>query len=280
MIRSCKIAAAFLPALLAAADACAQQPPEEIPPGAIHFSYSAIFGTGVYRLDDRRVASFRIPLQYRVRDAAPGQFGIRVTAPLTIGAHNFDLDSIIGIVFDNQYATASLVPGVELDFILDNDWFVSASASLGAGRDFTTDETALIFGAGVTARYAFQAWGKDAHFGAEVLSAGHRPDDDPTTRIITRLGTGLDIELPLARTWGGSPMFLNPHIVAYYYAQEVEFESPAAGFTDLRAEYQLGLALGRRKGFSLLGLSFDRVGLAYRFGDDLEAWKLFASFPF
>ena len=279
MKRCCKIEVALLLALFAAANAGAQQPPDEIPPGAIHFSYSALFGTGVYRLEDRTVATFRIPFQYRVRDAQPGKAGILLTAPLTFGAHDFDLGSIIGILFENQYATASLVPGVEFDFVVSEDWLVRANAHLGAGRDFTADESALIFGAGVTAVYAFEAWGKDARFGAEVLSAGHRPDD-AKSRIITRLGTGLDIELPLARTWDGSPLFLNPHVVTYYYTNEVEFESPTADFTDLRAEYQVGIALGRRKHFRILGLAFDRLGVAYRFGEDLEAWKLFTSFPF
>ena len=49
-----------------------------------HYAYSALFGSGFYRLDDRSVAVLQIPLAYRLREPAGRRPGIRLLAPVTI----------------------------------------------------------------------------------------------------------------------------------------------------------------------------------------------------
>ena len=273
--------AAFLSLLGFAPASFAQVQPLPVvePPGIVHFSYSALFGTGVYQVEDRTVAVVRVPISWELREPTREKPGIRFSAPITFGIDQFDLDSIIGILVEDQFASVSVLPGVTFSYPVRSNWMVDVSGHLGAGRDMTANENSMIYGARAGTRYTIENPVYPVNLGADILFAGHSPED-AKSRGITRFGIGADMKIPLNGTSNGSPLFLNPQLVAYYYSREVEFLSPVDDLQTLRAEYQVGLALGRERPVKLLGLEFDRIGIAYRFSKDLEAIKLFVGFPF
>ena len=57
----------------------------------VHFSYATLLGTGIYRLDDRTISIFRIPISWTFREPTREKFGIKLLVPTAIGFHNFDL---------------------------------------------------------------------------------------------------------------------------------------------------------------------------------------------
>ena len=247
---------------------------------AVHHAYSALFGTGVYRLDDRTVTVLRIPLSYTFRDAAPGRPGIRALLPVTLGSHSFDFDDILDIQAEDV-STVSFVPGLELEFSVRPHWAIKPSAYFGYGRDFDNGVWSQIYGAGINSNYLFRNSRYDYRLGAQVLFAGYRTENR-SDRAIVRFGIGVDAKIPTTWTWGGSSMFLNPQLITYYYTGEAEFNtlSTERDFFDLQTEIQVGLALGREEPLRFLGFRFDRIGLGYSYSDNVKGIKLFTRFPF
>ena len=246
----------------------------------IHYSYAALFGTGVYRLDDRTVTMLRIPVSYKIREPDGRRPGIRLRAPVTLGLHKFDFDSIFDI-FDEDLSTISVVPGVALDFLIKPNWRVTPAAYLGVGRDLTNGISSGIFGGVISSNYAFEKFGYRFRLGNDLLVAGYRPEGG-NSRSISRIGVGLDAEFPTKWQWAGGNVFINPQLIAYYYANEVEFVtlSQDREFIDAQVEIQFGLAIGRDPPMKILGFTVDRLGLGFRFSDDLDGIKLITRFPF
>ena len=246
----------------------------------IHYAYAALFGTGVYRLDDRTVTVLRIPFSYNIRDAEPGRPGIRALFPVSLGSHRFDFDDIFDIE-EEDVSTVSFVPGLRLTFKVRQDWEVSSSANFGYGRDFDNGVSSTIYGAAVSSNYLFAESRYQYRFGTEALGAGYRPDGG-SNRVILRLGAGIDAKVPTQWTWGGSAVFLNPQLITYFYSREAEFNtvSMQRDFFDVQTEIQVGLAIGRDKPLRVLGFRFDRIGIGYRYSDNVQGIKLFTQFPF
>lgn len=246
----------------------------------IHYAYAALFGTGVYRLDDRTVTVLRVPISYRFRDAERGHPGIRALLPVTFGSHSFDFDTIIGDL-DVDLSTVSFVPGIEFNFALSPDWTVTTLASFGYGRDLDNNVSSQIYGAAVSSSYTFGKSRHEYRFGTQILVAGYQPSGR-SDRVLARIGLGVDAKMPTTWRWGESPVFLNPQLITYFYTREVEFRtlSQERDFFDLRSEIQVGLAVGREQPWKFLGLKFDRVGLGYRYSDNVRGIKLFTRFPF
>ncbi|MBT8442501.1 MAG: hypothetical protein KJO76_08950, partial [Gammaproteobacteria bacterium] len=144
----------FMIALLAwCGEAYSQQP---LPPGisdegsGVHYSFATLLGTGIYKLDDRTIAVFRIPISWTFREATRETFGIKLRVPTAIGLTDFDpFDNLVPT--DDQLATLSVVPGIELEFLVGDNWRVKPSGYLGFGTDLSSSERSVIYGAGISA---------------------------------------------------------------------------------------------------------------------------------
>lgn len=87
----------------------------------VHYSYATLMGTSYYRLDDRSVAILRMVPNFQLFEQTPDRLGIRLVVPTAVGLHNFDLNDVADINFDDL-ATISVVPGIELDFSPGERW--------------------------------------------------------------------------------------------------------------------------------------------------------------
>jgi hypothetical protein len=245
----------------------------------VHYSYSALFGTGWYQLEDRSVAIIRIPIGFQLREATPDKFGIRLEVPTTVGLQNFDFDSVPELDLDSL-ATLTILPGVKFNFKLSDNWELDPSVYLGYGRDLSNDEGAVVYGGGVTSRYALDVLNPRLTLGSNVLASGYNPKSG-SARFITRFGLGLDAKFPTSLTVGdGRRLFIGTYAIAYYYLNELEFRTIGDQDITVRGELEFGLALGGDPAFKILGFEFDRLGVAYRSSGDVDAILLVTRFPF
>lgn len=244
----------------------------------VHYSYATLMGTGYYRLDDRSVAILSMSPDFELLEQTPERMGIRLVVPTAVGLHNFDLDDVADIDFDDL-ATISVVPGIEMDFSPGKHWLLTPGAYLGYGYDMSNDEGSIIYGGKITGLYEFERDNPGLTFGSEALISGYTPSHGPSN-FLTRFSVGLDIRYPMNWTINGKGTFFAAHIIDYVYLSEVEFRTIGEDSIDLRNELEIGLALGRDPAFEVFGIEFDRIGLAYKFGPHIDAIVLVVDFPF
>jgi hypothetical protein len=272
-------------ALGLAAPARAQLPPAatvqqraERPDELFNWYYASVFGTGYYRIGEEQVGVLRVPLRYTLRPASAGRWGVHLTLPVTAAFAEFDLEDFnLGKV---RAQGLSALPGVELEIPLAEDWALRPYANLGGGWEFETDRSSTIFSLGATTRYtrpAFEA--SRLALGGRLAYAGYSAGSEASQLV--QLSVGGELALPAGFAIAERPALFAVQLIGTVYVKELEFLLPSTGTRQVSREAELGIALGVGRPFEVLGVSFDRIGLAYRAGDNgLRGVRLVASFPF
>jgi hypothetical protein len=244
----------------------------------VNYAYGNLLGTGYYELDDRSVAILRFPVSFGLREPEKGRFGVRLELPIAIGLQNYEFDGVPELDVDNL-ATVSVLPGVKFSFLIKERWTLDPSVYLGYGRDITNEVSSFIYGGGLSSRYKFDLAKPRLTLGTNLLGSGYTPQDG-TARFITRFGLGLDALFPTGMTMGEHDLLIGTFGIAYLFLNELEFQSITDTPITVRNEFEIGVAVAGDPAFKFIGLTFERVGLSYRFSDNTNAILLVGSFPF
>ena len=244
----------------------------------VHFAFATLLGTGIYQLDDRTVTIFRVPISWSFREPTREEFGIKLKVPIAIGLHNYDLlEDLIPVA--DQLSTLSVVPGLELEFLAGENWRVKPVGYLGFGTDLSRTDSALIYGAGISALRPLNFASPDMTFGAALLLNGY----DPGSRsgdFISRWSAGVDAKWLTRWNIDNRDVFIGGHVIGYYYMNQLEFQTIIDEPIKLRAEIEFGIFVGARPSPKIFGITINRLGIGYRFSDVSDAVVLFAGFPF
>lgn len=250
-------------------------------PDRFHWAYAAHFGTGIYSLSDGAdVLILRVPARWTLREPDPAHAcacGIRLFLPFTVGIERFDRDEAPGTDPPKRARQLSFLPGVELEFPRSERWTLRTRAQLGWGRlDNGARETALIYAAGIRSRLVWpEIAGRPGMINGLLWSA-YDPAGGPR-RSMSRISNGVEFDIPVPRwQFRDEPMRLMPHFLTDWYIDTLDARSLADGSIDeVDVEWEIGLAAGREKPFSILGLEFDRLGFALRFSEHSKGIRLF-----
>lgn len=264
--------------ILLAASGVAQSQEEERP-RTINYSYAAFVGSGLYRLDDRTVGVLRIPFSKRLREPTMEKIGIKALFPVTVGYHDYESDPPHDVDGDS-FLSLSFVPGVELQYLARPNWAIKPFANAGVGLEVDDGDTDAIWGFGLRSVARVRRKSPQIYLGAEWLTASNNPDDDDLDDHFTRVGGGIDFRFPLKMTLGDRATSITTHINVFDYVNEVEFGIEGGDFYEIGWTAEIGAALGLDPPLSVLGFTVDRIGLGFRFGEDLRAIVLVRKFPF
>jgi hypothetical protein len=240
--------------------------------------YASIFGTGYYRIGEEQVAVLRVPLRYELRPSSAEHWGIRLTLPVSLAFAQFDLrDFNLGQV-KTQGLTA--LPGVELEIPLRQDWTLRPFANLGGGWEFHTGTSSTVFSLGATTLHTRPIGAASRlALGGRLAYAGYAAGSEASQLLQLSLGT--EIAVPAGFAIAERAALVAFQLTGTVYFKELEFLLPSTGNMQVSRELELGVALGVQRPFEVLGVTFDRIGIAYRAGDnDLRGVRIVASFPF
>jgi len=236
----------------------------------VHWAYSSFFGTGWYEVEDARsVFVVRVPIRQTLRtssltESGTRKLGIEIRYPVTVGLH--DIEDLGGIIEDDNFATASLTPGVELEIPVNARWYLRTLAHVGWGSDLGNDDSAWIYYAGVKSRYEFPAEKNQWSFLAGLFYAGYSPDEGRSDHLaIAQVGT--ELRQPLTKaTFHGEPVDLHWTFMYSFLGNELHFNLPDGTFDPIQDQIELGLQVSlRNRPFKLWFFDIRRVGVGYQF---------------
>lgn len=281
MVRAAYAVISMAAALWLAAPAQAQvavQQRAERTDELFNWYYASIFGTGYYRIGEERVAVLRVPLRYELRPASAEHWGVRLTLPVSAAFAQFDLrDFNLGQV---KTQGLTVLPGIELEIPLRQDWTLRPFANLGGGWEFHTGASSTVFSLGATTLHT-RPVGEASRLalGGRLAYAGYSAGSEASQLL--QLSLGSEIAVPAGFAIAERAALVAFQLTGTVYFKELEFLLPSTGGTQVSRELELGVALGVQRPFEILGVTFDRIGLAYRAGDnDLRGVRIVASFPF
>ena len=250
----------------------------------INWYYAAVFGTGVYTTGDRTVAVLQIPFAYTLQPYSPGHPGVRLTVPVSFGFYDFSLGNLAHGDIPESVSTASILPGVELEtYVLDN-WQLKPFAAVGQGWELTGDASALLFHVGLKSRLTFPMGRGQFMLGNLVSYASYEPEHD-VSHPLTRFITGFNFIFPSNGTVMGRPVDFGLHLMHYLYGTHLDFPTVEDVDNTTRQEIEVGFSFSIKKPVSVGALGqnlfdFDQIGMAFRVGDNVTAVRLFFSLPY
>lgn len=257
--------------------ALAQVDPQVASEDPIHWAYAAYFGTGRYALDglaDTYVLSFTPGWEWRESewdDSGRRQLGFRFRMPVAIGAHEFSPDVSLESFRLKSVNTISAVPGIEIEIPATERWTLRSLSYLGFGTELDGGASARLYWLGMRSQFKFELDETEIFLVNGLSRVGYSGEGEASSRIMP-LSTGLEFRRQLAnRKIGDEPVFLNWHVSYTKYLDELAFDFGGANTDPIQvaSEWELGVAFSKGdQKLKLWRLSWDRVGLAYRFDPD------------
>jgi len=249
----------------------------------VSYIYSAVMGSGTYKIRDRRITMFRLPFSWTQREASEDRAGLKWLLPVVVGYDdlgNVDSDWVDALLPD-QLVVASFLPGLEYIRHIDDTWQVKPFVQLGGGRDFKTDETVLMTQLGVRTLGLWKpadAW--ELRWGNTLHWAGERQRNSGDRTGFGVFETGLDVRRDL-------PFLVferSADLGAYYIYERFMPRWTAARAPDLKQKatnlYEFGLSVGFKEPRKILRVPVQRLRLGYKWGDRLRGWSIGTEFPF
>jgi len=240
----------------------------------INYAYSSWIGSGFYKVDDRTVYLLRGPFSYTLREADSENWGLALLFPATIGFHDFSNGE------DNQ-ATFTFVPGVQLDFPVLENWWLKPFGQFGFGKDFSGSDIAWIYGVGIKSLATFEIKNSELDFGTAFTLADQSQSGGGSDSGFSMVDIGLNSRWPTNITLFDRKSDLNLYFVYTEFVNDLNFERAQKDNKTIHRLYKFGIALSSEEKYPVLGL-FDLRGggLDVTFGDGYFGMGLTTGFPF
>ncbi|CAB5128808.1 hypothetical protein D3OALGA1CA_3094 [Olavius algarvensis associated proteobacterium Delta 3] len=249
---------------------------QDFGPGNLyHWAYSPAFGTGAYQIGDEETFVVTVKPRFRLRNIKKHGYAFNLRVPISIGLQTINPEEFNFQGLEETFTTISVVPGVEFFLPLTQRWMIRPFANAGWGTTVTGDESAWIYFGGVDSRYTF-GWGKaDLSLLNGLQWYGYTPNPGGSNAF-GRFLAGLEADHPLGKaTFRGQQLLIRPHILYYWYFNEIDFQVFLEQPVSINQEVEVALAIGTKDLQKFWLLWADRIGIGYRFSEDSQGIRVF-----
>ncbi len=245
----------------------------------LNYSYFSELGVGEYSTDNREVRAIQVPFSYQLRPIKGDQWGIKLLFPVTFGVLGLDAIDNLGDVISLDVSALSVVPGIELQIPMREKWVLKPFGQVGGGKDVSGGEFAFIYSTGLKSSYTIP-W-KEFTFtlGNAISFDGYKPKDEKREDY-SSISIGWDTVYPLGFIFKGKKTNIGGWVSYYYFLDDLEFERPQRAPLAIGNQFEIALTFGTYGKIPIWFFKFNRIGLAYRFGEDLRAIRIVSEFPF
>jgi hypothetical protein len=203
--------------------------------------------------------------------------GMHFVLPITAGLFDFTPLDVFSEGIPTRVDSFSVVPGVELDYLLPDDWHVIPY--LRAGFSVASSSVdGWLYGTGVRVERTsdWHGWTRRARSELNVSGVQYRgaTSDDQ----FARLRQGFDLTRGIGRKIAGREI-----AIGLYGIFDVILDPPTAPVADGRKQplqAEIGITLGTRPPFKIWRFDAPRLGVGYRFAGELSAWHFLIGTPF
>jgi hypothetical protein len=261
----------------AAAQTAAETQTDEAVGQSINYVFATDLGSGLYDLDGRTLQIYRFTYREELRETGADTMGVRLVLPLTFGFFDFTPLDVLSEGIPTRVDSFSVVPGIELDYLLPGDWhlipYVRAGASIAS-----SSVDGWLYGLGVRAERTQDWHGWDSFVRTELSVAGVGYRNDVPADEFARLRQGFDLTRGIGWEIRGREVELG-----LYGVFDVVLDPPTAPVAEARKaplQAEFGLTLSTRPAFKVWRFDVPRFGVGYRLAGELSAWHFLIGVPF
>ena len=267
--------------LLLATPALSQAPGEtreDVAVGdSINYVFATDLGSGVYDLGGRTLQIYRFTWDKPLRETRQGHVGARFVLPVTAGFFDFNPIDVISSGPPTRVDSFSVVPGLELDYLLDDDWHLLPYARAG----FSVASSSVdgwLYGAGLRAERKAEFRGWDSFVRSELAYAGVKYRQDTPDDEFLRLRQAFDLTRVVRLRARGRQLELG--IYAVFDVIGDPPTAPLANVDEQPVQAEFGITFATRPRLKIWRFDAPRLGFGYRLAGELSAWRLVIGAPF
>lgn len=248
----------------------------------VSYIYSAVMGTGTYKIDNRRISMLRIPFAYTQHELTEEQNGLKWHAPVVVGYDALNHPDWLSRFVDDELATLTILPGIEFLWRAGDIWVLKPFANLGGAYDFVREETILM---GVAGLRALATWvytdRSEFRFGTSARYAVEHQIRSSSQTGFTMLEAGVDYRRDIHLGVFDHDTNAGLYYLAQLFLSDWETIEAAENIeTSLGLIHEVGASIGLQKPRKIIGIPISRVRVGFKFGDDIRGWSIGTEFPF
>ncbi len=271
----------WTPAASARADGTPLRDAEQV---EANFAFSHRLGSGVYEISGRTVQIYRLPFEWTWREPEGERPGLAVTLPLTLGFFGFKVQDVIETGLPSDISTLSFVPGVRATWRIGEHWRLRPFAEAGVAVDRTEDLRSRVLTVGGDAEWRGPWPGGDGRYRAALEYSTASIDDLPGDDYAL-LVNGVELTRPLPARLRGRRLDIAPYAALRWYADAPKVPVLTGGATAVarevaRVQGEFGVTFGTVEPLRIGRVRLPRLGIGYRFGNDLSVFRLVIGEPF
>ena len=266
-------------AIIASLPAMAQDGEEEIQVGNLHFAFANYLGSGIYSVENRTVQVYHFPTTFDLVSPENRDWGMSIKIPVTLGFYDFRAEDFLVVGLPDRVSTISVVPSLLIPFYLSERWVLTPSVDFGAAKEFDAGELVWVVGLGMQGDAVYQMKGFDLRPLMRAQWAQHTGPVHAIGDNLGRLEAGLESRFPLGFSIFGQVANLGIFGKYYSYMTELELVTPDGMPIDFTNQWEFGATLGTETPLKLWGIKLPRIGVSYRFGENVGAVRLILGKP-
>lgn len=245
----------------------------------INFGFATQLGSGIYSLSGRTLQVYRLPFEYVLPNDERGRIAARITLPVTLGFAGFEGRDVVDEGLPEQVDSLSFVPGLAVAYRVRDDWTLEPFAEAGLARDSSSELDQRVYAFGLRSEYEIPSDGTDWRLHNELVHAVVREPDVDRTDDFTRFRIGTTARRPfVAEGTGRRPDWLGYGLVEIY-TDVPGGPFPGEDRNGHEVQYEAGVTLGATETLRIGRIPLPRIGLGYRFGDDLSVYRIVFGAP-
>ena len=243
----------------------------------INFAFATQLGSGVYSVSGRTLQIYRLPFRYDLKPMGDSGVGVALTLPVTFGFFDFELQDVANGDIPTDVDALSFVPGLALTFEAAAGWFLEPYAEAGISKARDVDADSTVYSSGLVSLYEFGGQGFDWQLRNDLGFAGVDVHGAEGSDHFTRFQTVLTARRPLSR---GSRIDYLVYALNDYYLDQPDGPVDSAERRAGSLQYEIGITLGFPETRRIWRIPLPRAGIGYRFGSNIDAWRIVFGTPY
>lgn len=257
----------------------AQQPADETEVGNIHFAFATYLGSGIYSVGDTTVQVYRIPYTLGILPEEGRDWGLNLQLSATFGFYDFKAEDVLVVGLPERVSTISFVPSLRAPLRLTKQWTVTPNADLGAAKDRDRGDLVWVYGLGLQGEAIYPMANYDLRPLLRGLWAHHSGDVVTIGNDMAKFEAGLEIRAPMRYYLFGQRLDFGVFGKYYAYVHELELVETDNLPVDYTNQWEVGASIGTVSPLKFLGATMPRLGLSYRFGENVGAVRIILGRP-
>ena len=220
---------------------------------------------------------YRLPFSYEFRAADEDKFGIELTLPVTFGFYDFKLQDVAGAELPSSIDSLSFVPGLTLSFLVRPAWRLEPYIEAGISQTQDSETTATVYSGGLRSFYTFGRSAVAWLLYNDLTYAGVDFRGDTVADDFVRMQTAVTARRPFTRTSKGDYLL---YAMQEFYLDQPRGVVESTGPHGNSVQYEVGITFGTVEPLKIWHIPLPRVGIGYRFGPNVEVFRLVLGSPF